>query len=183
MRKIALLLACCMLVLCCAVSCGEGAVGEYVPGVRTESGYSSDWLGLTFVPSENMCLSTAEEVEELLGEGTTVYEMLATDIKTNDSVILMTEEVGDDISIEDYIAALKTQMNSQSGISAEFGNTKTVRVGGGKYTRIGYTITYDGYSVGQAMYFMKRGDQMVTICVTAADESSENVIMSCFKAK
>ncbi len=185
MRNFALLLACCMLFMCCAVSCGKKPTGEYVPGLLTENCYSSDWLGLEFVPNENMYLSTSAEIEELLGsgEGTTVYEMLATDVKTNYSVILMVEKVDNSLTVSDYIASLKTRMNSENAITTQFDKPEVVRVAGEKYTRIAYTITYGQYSVDQTMFFMKRGNQMVTICVTSSDKNIENEIMSCFRAK
>lgn len=187
MKKFALLLAACMIFMCCAASCGVQniSVPEYTPGVCTENEYSSDWLGIKFVPSEDMYLSTAAEIEELLGdgEGTTVYEMLATDVKTNDSVIVMVETVEDGLTVSDYVDALKMQMSSSEGITAQFGKVEPVRIAGQKFTRISYTIVYGGYGIDQTMYFLKRGDRMVSICVTANDRSAEDAIMSCFKAK
>lgn len=205
MKKIALVLSCLIVVLGVAASCGQSVagVGEYVPGVCDNNKYSSDWLAFKFVPTKNLYLSSADEIEELLelsadmfyvdeetGEEyldwarvTTVYEMMATDTETGDSVIVMTEKLGsDEIGVDEYIEALKAQMNEQSEITAAFADASQVKVAGGEYTRFAYTLTFEGIDIAQAMYLRKIGDRMVSICITAENEEAEAAIMACFKA-
>ena len=204
MKKLILVFMCLAPVLC-AVSCaGAEKVGEYVPGVNTEDGYSSDWLGMEFAPTENLYLATSEEIEELLeisadmlyvdeetGEEvldwarvTTVYEMMATDEMTGDSVIVMAEKIGDTgIGVDEYIEVLKTQINTQLGVGAVYSSAAKATVAGQKYTRFAYTLNFDGVEIGQTMYLRKQGDRMIAICVTAENEAVENAIISCFKAK
>ena len=70
MKKLGLVLACLMLVLCTAASCSQPAApagtGEYAPGVCEDNKYSSDWLAIEFVPTSNLYLSTSDEISALL---------------------------------------------------------------------------------------------------------------------
>ncbi len=208
MKKLALVLACLTFVLCAVASCGVPATpagtGEYVPGACVDNKYSSDWLALKFVPTKNLYLSTSEEIDALLelsadmfyvdeetGEEyldwarvATVYEMMATNTENGDSVIVMTEKLAnEEISIDEYIEALKAQIDAQSEISATYSEPAGAVVAGADYTRFAYTINYEGVDVAQAMYLRKIGDRMVSICITAETEAAEADIMSCFKAK
>ncbi len=208
MKKLALVLACLTVVMCAFASCGEPAApagtGEYAPGVCEDDKYSSDWLAIEFIPTSNLYLSTSDEISALLelsadmfyvdeetGEEyldwalvTTAYEMMATDTATGDSVIVMTEKLADgDIGVDEYVEALKAQIDTQTEISAAYADMTKVKLAGGEYTRFAYVLNYEGVDVAQAMYLRKIGDRMVSICVTAENEDAEADIMACFKAK
>ncbi len=207
MKKLALVLACLMLV-CTVAACARPAPvageGEYTPGVSDENKYSSDWLALEFVPTDDLYLVASEEINALLelsadmfyvdeetGEKyldwalvTTVYEMMATNAANGDSVILMTEKLAnDEIGVDEYIEALKAQIDAQPEIAATYLEPTKAAVAGADYTRFAYIINFDGVDVAQAMYLRKIGDRMVSICITAESEGAEADIMSCFKAK
>lgn len=208
MKKLAFVLACLTFILCAVASCAQTASsageGEYAPGVCDDKKYSSDWLALEFVPTDELYLANSEEIDALLelsadmfyvdeesGEEyldwarvTTVYEMMATNTENGDSVIVMTEKLAnEEIGVDEYIEALRAQIDAQIEITATYSEPTEAVVAGATYTRFAYTLNYDGVDVAQAMYLRKIGDRMVSICITAENDSAEADIMACFKAK
>lgn len=203
MKKIALLLACLMLGMTLLASCGSTSSGAavYAPGATSESGFSSDWLGLTFTPTSGMAMLSQDEIFAMMDLGAdamgmdqskvewakmvTVYEMMATEVVTGSNVIVMTEKLSvKSITVEQYVDALKTQYNNQLGESAmAYDELGEATVAGEKYTRFVYEMTVNGVTVGQTMLLRKIDDRMVAICITATTADAEQAFINCFSAK
>ena len=205
MKKLALILAALMLGATVITSCNSGAGDDvqknYSAGTFNENGYTSEWLGLSFVPDKSVVMATETELHELMqisadssafyvdeatGEKvldrskiTSAYEMMATDSQTGSTVFVMAEAVSDDMTVEQYIEALKTQLSTQvEGLI--FDEPKTKKLGGEKYTCFGYGIEAYGVTLAQSMYLRREGDRIACICFTYSEDSEMEAFLGCF---
>ncbi len=193
MKKLSLILS--LVIFCTAIlaSCGTSA---YTPGTLTETGYSSDWLGLEFVPAENMVMASAAELEEMMNltgeekqnldwsQVIEAYEMMASDPVNGDSVVVMAEKLYDkSTTVGDFIENLKEEISALSELGITYGEGGTVTIGGEKYTRFEYGISFGGMTISQTSFLRKLDDRMVVITITSSSEDAQEMFLSCFKAK
>ncbi len=207
MRKLSLLLALFMVITLCLASCGvEGDDVMFAPGVLDDDIYTSEWLGLSFTPSEKMEMADAVELELLMSppesayytdEATgeekidysklgTVYDMLATNIETNGSALVMAQYADDEMTAESYIESLKKELEGQLAGESElgeviYGEIKTVKLAGEKYTAFEYSVSAGAVTLRQTMYIRKVGDRIANICFTYSDTAEFDAFVSCFK--
>ncbi len=190
MKRLFLILAILMLAVLTFTACGDTASNTndvpYEAGIIDESGYSSKWLGLSFTPSDDITIATEEEMREFgvpTDEGTasnTVYEMMATDTETLGSVVIMVEAVVADLTADDYVGALRTQLDSQlDGIT--YLDVVEQKFAGASYTCFEYSIDAYGVSLNQTMLIRKLADRIVTICFTYSDDAEFEALFDCFK--
>ncbi len=172
----------------------------YAPGTTSEAGYYSDYIGLEFVPQGTMVMATQDELNEAMGIGAeavgldkskydwetigNAYEMMATDITTGSNVIVMAEKLAlKNISMDQYIEALKTQFEAVDGMTVTFDSVNEITFAGQTYTRIDLSTAVSGITIKQVMLLRKIEDRMIGITVTAVTEGDDEVLLSCFKAK
>ena len=192
MKKLSLILVC--IILCTLfASCGAGA---YTPGITTENGYSSDWLGLEFIPTENMVMASADELEEMMNltdeekenldwsQIVEAYEMMATDEASGDAVVVMVEKLSDkSMTVEQFVENLKKEVSGFEEYGITYDENKKVTIAGKNYTRFGYEISLGEFSISQVCFIRKISDRMVVIVITSSSEGAEEAFLSCFKAK
>lgn len=192
MKKLSLILAC--LIFCTlAASCGAGA---YTPGTTTENGYSSDWLGFEFIPTENMVMASADELEEMMNltdeekenldwsQIVEAYEMMATDEASGDAVVVMVEKLSDkNMTVEQFIEDLKGEIAELEEYGITYDENRKVTIAGEEYARFGYGISLGGLNIRQVNFVRKAGDRMVVIMIASSSEGAEEAFLSCFKAK
>ena len=192
MKKITFILALIMFVGVLMTSCG----GEYTRGTITETGYYSEWLGLEFVPTQNMIMASAAEVEEMMGltqeekqdiqwsKVIEAYEMMATDAMGLDSVVVMTEGLTkENNTVNKFIDKLKSEFSYISEVEITYAETCEEVIAGEKYTRFEYEISLMNQTYKQIMFLRKIGERMAVITITASNEGVEEMFLSCFKAK
>ncbi len=199
MKRIALILAC--LIFCTlAASCGSGST--YTPGITTENGYVSDWLGLEFVPAKGMAMASADELERMMGltdedkenfdwsQVVEAYEMMATDEVSGDVVIVMAEKLFDkSMTVEQFAENLKREISGDGSLGTadsfevNFGEYSEVSIAGEKYTRFEYEMPMYWLTFRQVNFIRKVEDRMVVIMVVSSNEGAEEMFLSCFRAK
>ncbi len=208
MKKLSLLLAFFMTLTLCFASCGASKEGSlFTPGTISENVYTSEWLGLSFKPTDKMELADAVELEYLMSpsesayytdEATgeekidyskvgTVYDMLATHTETNCSALVMAQYTDEETTVEDYLETLREEIDGQLAGESELGNvifadTKTAKLAGAKYTVFEYSVNAGEMTLKQSMYIRKVGDRIANICFTYSDAAELNEFVSCFKA-
>ncbi len=204
MKKNSLLLAIIMLVSLCIASCGSKPTDTpFAPGTTNENGYTSDWMGLSFKPTEDMEMMSAEELEMLMQAGgsiyttdeatgeekldyskiPTAYEMVATDTQTQGSVLIMAQYADEEMTVDAYIEGIKEQFDgsflADNGMSeptySELANKK---LAGREYTVFSYTFDEDGF--GQTMYIAKIEDRIANICFTHGSSAELDGFLACF---
>ena len=192
MKKLSLILVC--IILCTLFASCAGSA--YTPGITTENGYESDWLGLEFIPTENMVMASANELEEMMGltdeekknfdwsQVNEAYEMMATDKDSGDVVVVMAEKLSDkSMTVEQFVENLKKEVSGFEEYGITYDENKKVTIAGKKYTRFGYEISLGELSISQVYFIRKISDRMVVIMITSSNEGAEEMFLSCFKAK
>ena len=176
---------------------------EYAPGTRTDTAYTSEWLGLTYTLSENMVMASDDEINSMMQTGaetlyedsaegqkmldyaniSTVYEMLAVDMANGGNVVVVAEKLAlSGTTEEQYIAALKQQFSGLN-VSTAFNDPTTRDVCGITFKELSYTMkTDDGTSTNQTALIKKVGDRMACIMLTYSDETVLNALLTGFSA-
>lgn len=155
------------------------ADAPYAPGFTVGQIYSSAWLGLRYMTPDDMTMCTRDEVEEILGESTdtATYEMMATDVASGASVILLTEKVSiSGVSVKQYLNIVKTQYGEGVGSKlVREGFTKNI--GGISFTGVEYD---NAGGMSQVIYAAKKGNRFVVILVTYKDGETCDAVLAGF---
>ncbi len=209
MKKLSLLVLIFALVSLSAVSCGKEPVDTpFSPGTVADNVYTSDWLGLTFTPSEDMELSGVTEllsftdidadayyIDEATGEEVldysmipTAYEMLATDMETEGSVLIMAQYADEEMTVDSYILDVKSQLDEQLALESDMGSANYAeltekKLAGRTYTVFTYTVESYGVTLSQTMYIDKIEDRIANICFTYGDTAELDTFLACFGRK
>ena len=203
MKKLSLIIAPLMLITVLFASCGTKVdnTAPYTPGVLSDTGFSSEWLGFDFTLAEGMEISDASELgqtipddakytDEATGEELIdwskvdiTYEMMATVTETGGNAVVMTERVDEDVNINKYVELIKNGFSSDEEISATYSALTSANIAGEKYTRFDYVMSIYGIEIEQTMFIRKMGDRMISICITATDDTEVDTFLSCFTAK
>lgn len=178
----------------------EEPVEEYVPGERTETGYTSTTLGLQFTLPENMVMASDDEINQLMqvsadmmyedpdtgemildySQLNTVYEMMAIDVTNGSNVIVMSEKLPlSAMTEEQYIAAMEQQM-TQTTVDIDFGEPEPYTLGTTEFTRLSYSVAANGAQMNQVMLLKKAGDRMYAITVSYPDTVELAPLLDCF---
>lgn len=194
-RLLALML---VMVAVLMTACGGAS---YTPGVFTETGYDSEFLGFRFTTPDGFALATEEELSSLMGttvenmenasdlqkkyaELVNIYELMVTnaDGTINGQIILEKTAV----SVDTYIDVFSSQLEEQmSGMTVELDEaTEEVEIAGATYTKLSADIESYGIVLTQDYYFRKVGDRMMCMCITWMEgmEAERDAIMNGFAA-
>ena len=160
--------------------------------------YTSDFSGLTFTKPGDWVYATNEEIAKTMNVGadalgdenayletvaklSTVYDMMVADPATGSSVSVMYENltlsgsVG--MSEEDYIDAVRTQLEAVEGMDYSFDETTTMVVLSGQvYRCFTASVTYSGIQMQQNYYVRAMDEYMNVVIVTlVGDTPAEDV--------
>ena len=171
----------------------EPASVNYSKGSISRSGvYTSDWLELKFVPSGNVTVLTEEEIaaayelgSEMVGtedyDAVSLYEMMAADYTTGDSVNIVTEKLTiTSISEEVYLIAAKRQFTNM-GIEPLNLKEYTKLIAGKEYRVLDYDVNIAGMQYRIVQCVRKIGDRMAIISVSDFSGNGE-ALFNCFSA-
>lgn len=149
--------------------------------------YTSEFLGLSFTKPESWVYSTDEEiaaamnlgVDIFLGENfkdavennPSLFDMMAVDIITRSNINIVFENLSKtfatNITVEQYIQALKAQLANLSGMKVTFPEAfETVKLGETEFTKVDCTVTVQGSSMKQIYYLNKVDKFMRSVIVT-----------------
>ncbi|MBQ8297294.1 MAG: hypothetical protein IJX77_05875 [Ruminococcus sp.] len=161
-------------------------------GTVTDNVYTSSFSGLKFTAPDGYVFSTQEEILEsmniasdLIGgekgelyqevaEQASVYDMVAKNAATGESVAIMYENLNaygegysDLFDVPTYVETLVTQFEglASSGFIYEKIDEKQVNLGGREFTKVEFSCEYSGYSTTQAYYLAKDGNYMTIVLI------------------
>ena len=164
--------------------------------------YTSEYLGISFTKPESWVYSTDEEiaamvnlgVDMLLGENfktalennAAIYDMMVTDIITRSNINVgfenLSKTFSTNITVEQYVQALKTQFANVSGMTVTFPETyETVKLGETEFTKVVCTTTIQGISMEQVYYLKKADKFMCFIIVTITSGYTAEQIEAMFQ--
>lgn len=149
--------------------------------------YTSEYLGLSFTKPESWVYSTDEEIAAAMNLGVdmflsenfknalennpSIYDMMVVDTITRSSINVgfenLSKTFASNITVEQYVEALKTQLGSISAMQVTFPETlATVKLGATEFTKVDCTVTVQGVSMKQVYYLNKADNFMRFIIVT-----------------
>ena len=184
MKKfLALLLA--VVMLTALFGCSTGA--KISRGTIEGDVYQSEYLGLKFTKPSSWVFSTDEEIaaamnfaaENLLDENfkkalennPTVYDMMVVDMKTRTNINIgfenLKKTLSSNITVEQYVDALKDQLAGVSGMTVSFRDgLETVKLGKTEFTKCVCDTTASGVKMTQVYYLRKVDGYMTFVIVT-----------------
>ena len=143
--------------------------------------YTSEYLGLSFTKPESWVYSTDEEIaavmnlgaEMLLGENfknalennPVIYDMMVVDTITRSNINVgfenLSKTFASNITVEQYVEALKAQLANVSGLTVTFPESlETVKLGETEFTKLDCSVTAQGVSMKQ-VYYLKKADKFM----------------------
>lgn len=163
----------------------------YVRGTLTADGYESEWLNLRYTPTPDMVMSTEEEIAATMDVGADVIsdstgqevdssdaaagtEMMAYAPAGFPNVSLMTEEaVMDNMTPDQYLNALKTQLDA-TGLGYEYNDEIVdIEIGGKEFRRLDAGLSYAGTDVLQTYCITRQGDYFVALILSYSPDTIE----------
>lgn len=140
---------------------------EYVKGTKTETGYTSEYWGIQYIsPNDDIMIASDEQIAEVMGLGAEVlgtdpnlteqlksvigqYELMAVDLKSGVTVMILSEELPLSFVTEAvYLSGMRDGVEQIKGTATiEYDNDGeyTIETIGGKsFTAMGYTMTGGG---------------------------------------
>lgn len=160
---------------------------ELSRGIIEGDVYTSEYLGITFTKPESWVYSTDEEIaaamnlgaDMFLGENfknalennPSIYDMMVVDIITRSNINVgfenLSKTFATNITVEQYVQALKTQLANVTGVTVAFPESlETVKLGKTEFTKVDCTISVQGTSMKQVYYLKKADKFMCFIIVT-----------------
>jgi len=172
----------------------EISIGEWNGDV-----YTNDFLGLRYNLPTGWKYASNEEIAEMmsistellndnqkaameLGKLTSVYYIYAQDTNTGNNVSVVTEKVIGNITMDDLIDGLKSELLSIETIEYEIGETSTEKIGNIEAKTLTVEVKTSGIELIQKYYFYEVDKYIVDIIVTSVTgEAGINEIIECFE--
>jgi len=196
--------ACLFLALCflCSLlsACGSNA-NAYAPGQRSDSSFSSDWLGLRYTLGSDMVMTSDQELYALSDPGgssivldaesgqprlaydnlAVVYEMMAFSVNAANNIIIMAEKLSPvSTSEEQYRQSFLCEAQSLYDMSDIVESRRDVC--GVDFCDITYAISANGASLQQTTLIKKLGDRMAVVTLTYNDADGLAALLAGFEA-
>lgn len=148
---------------------------EYSPGTRTETEYTSKWIGLKYTLPSNMVMTTDDEIN-------TRHEMSASNMTNHSNIIIAVEKLTlSAITEEQYIEALKAEI-AQLGMKITFNDNKKRIIAGIEFSEMSCTTELYGVAINQIMLLKKMNDHIVRVTVTYLDQATLDSMLAGFSA-
>lgn len=173
-------------------------INEYYPGVYTETGYESEFVGYRFTTPENVVLLTQEEREEAMGmtfdemknddpmakyaEMATIMDLCA-QMETGTNVNLTLSMIsGDDFTLDEFVTEIKKGLPAQ-GLTATEGY-ETVTFAGKEAAKFGGSMSMQGVMIYQEYYLFLDSDfcGMTTFTWIEGSEDEKQALVDAFAA-
>ncbi len=164
-----------------AIAANDG----YIKGTLSDTSMESEYLGIRFDVPEGYIMSTPEEIDSYIDFGgelvfkdeskqildyakaNTVYEMMAHAPSGNPNVLLCCERVPDNMTVENYIEAVSSQLISIAELSYYMdGELYTTIIGGQEYTVLPMTCQNEGVELYQEYMVRRHEKRMVSIIIS-----------------
>ena len=166
----------------------ETPAASYAPGTLSETGFDSEYLGLSFrIPEgSDFVMSTKEELDaqidaEMKNQGVDMeeagdmytYEMMAVSLEDGANAIVSTERVPfGNITPELYLSTVGKSLEA-SGYT--LGDLETVQLAGRDFAKLSTTMSAGGADTIQDYYSTKQDDRIVSITVTYASGTEDKI--------
>lgn len=178
----------------------ESVEVSYYPGVFTETGYESEYLGLRYTTPEGFTMATDEELaeymeagQELLSEDFNALQLKYAEMVTINELMVSDETgiVNFNITLEktnadlaEYIELFKAQIAGLSGMTVEIVGEEEVEIAGATYTKILADVETQGVVLSQEYCLRKQDDRVVALIITWYSEMEDlkDTMMSGFAA-
>jgi len=174
--------------------------GSYYPGVYTETGYESEYLGFRYTTPEGCTLASEEEMQQAFSEGqellsedfneiqlayadiVSINEMMVTDSTGIVNANITLEKTV--VDIDTYVEAFKSQVANLSGMNVEIVNEEDAELAGAAYKKLTAEVEAEGFAMLQEYYLRKQDDRVIAIVVTWMEglESQKENLLSGFAA-
>lgn len=178
----------------------ETASAGYYPGVLTETGYESKFLGFRYTTPEGFAIATEEEMEEmteagqeLLSEDYSDLQMAYADIVTINE-LMVSDEYGivnfnitlekTAVDLETYVTLFKEQIAGLTAMTIEIVSEEEAELAGSTYTKLTAQVESQGYVMWQEYYLRKQDERLVALVTTWLDgmDAEKETMMSGFAA-
>jgi hypothetical protein len=178
------------------------AATEYTKGNLTADSLTSEYLNLKFTKPEGFIMATHEEIDQMVqfsseiifkddmktmidyAKAVTVYEMFVQSPYGLPNASLFLEKVMSNMTVELYIAAVKSQLVALETIQySVHEETVIASVAGQNYTVLSAQASYAGSDLFQDYYLRKQGDRIIGIIVTYTEdtEASKDELLDAFQ--
>lgn len=203
-KRLALILAIVMVLMLGGCQLNLNNKGKVKPSRGSIEGdvYTNEYLGFQFTKPGSWVYSTDEEIaaamklgaETILGDNfkdtlesnPSVYDMMVVDMYTRTNINVgyenLSKTFSTNITIEQYVEALKKQLAGVSGMTVTFPETfDTVKLGETEFTRVICSTAVQGVSMTQVYYLKKVNGYMSLVIVTIPSEYTVNQIEAMFQ--
>lgn len=175
--------------------------GAYIPGVKTETGYENESLGLCFTMTENMAMASDEELQQIMGQGmdeivdegvlsqdaadlgreTTAYELYAVDLLSGSSISIAVEKLPMmGITERIYMGAYRSSME-QTALEVNLDEPEDMELCGIQFMGMDGVLGYNGQEVGQRLMVKKVEDQkMLVVILSYQTQEDLDALLKCF---
>ncbi len=194
-----------LMVIICTVGiltgCGVGVAKEetkqeeFSMGEWKDNLYTNNYLGIKFRLPNGWKYANNEQIAALVNIGKefltdqqkfaeemkksdSVYYMVATNSETNDNIMVMTEKVKEDETLENYISQLKEQLNLVENIKYTVKNSSNENIAGKLYYTLTAEANIENITLTQKYYVSKMNDNILAIIATSSsgEKSIDNMI-------
>lgn len=174
---------------------------EYTKGIFTENGWESQWLGMRYVVSDGVVMSTEEELNAAMGIGqemlsddftemqlkyaelNTVYEMMCTGADQVTNLSVSVENVMIDMDTDTFVSAFKNTLSEVSAMTMTIVNEgEDVMVAEKEFKKLQCEVDYEGMSIFQDYYLAMKDGRAISIVVTYLDEAEAEKLLDGFQA-
>ena len=177
----------------------EEKAPEFSMGEWNNKVYTNDFLGLKYNLPEGWTYSSEAEIAQMMSVGaellnddqkaaaeiaklTSVYYMVAQDSNTGNNVNIFSEKQLADITIEEYINALETQLLAVQSMNYKVEGTSKEKIGNIEADTLTLSVTASGIEIMQKYYIYKIDKYMIGIIATSLNgETGINEIAKCFE--
>ena len=162
--------------------------------------YRNTFVNITFAKPKDMIFATDAEIAQMLNITkeqlnddklfenaaiTSIIDFMVTDPRTNNNINATYEDLSKanatNITIEQYVGIFKDNINAMaSGYQYTFSDLEEITLGTETYHKLVASVTVNGISMQQGIYFRKVDKYMVSISVTVVDGTALSVYEACF---
>lgn len=156
---------------------------EYAAGTLTDTGYSSEYLGLqwTIPEGSDLIMTTQEELNTLIETSGTgemeiehSYEMMASTAAGNPNMLVMTEKLPlANMSIEQYVQAAMPNITAINESTWDE-TTQAATIAGIGFIKAPTVLNHeDELTINQDYYFAKVHDRVLSLILTYTESTAE----------